>query len=217
MVDTSWANLTLSQNCCRPGPGSHRACVTGAADRSVVGPGAFRAAPPGRPEAALGTHPQAPVAHADQYADCEGRREPPCRGGHFLVLPAPPRRRCGCGGRSRPDDNPPGRLVGDRLIGLVTLGQIEVQGDGQRAELAGVEVRGEQGEPGGRCRRVQLIRHRLGTTPIPRTAAAGFPKLRTVPLIRAPIWRLSLATAAGRRRSPAAAALADSLTEAPAT
>ena len=57
-----------------------------------------------------------------------------------------------------------------------------------------------------------LIQHRLGTTLMPRTAAAHFPELRAVPVTPALTWRLSLATAAGRRLSPAAAALADTLT-----
>jgi DNA-binding transcriptional LysR family regulator len=57
-----------------------------------------------------------------------------------------------------------------------------------------------------------LIQHRLGTTLIPRTAAALFPELRAVPVTPAPTWQLSLATAAGRRLPPAVAALADALT-----
>ena len=47
---------------------------------------------------------------------------------------------------------------------------------------------------------------------IPRTAAAHFPELRAVPVTPAPTWQVSLATAAGRRLSLAAAALADILT-----
>jgi DNA-binding transcriptional LysR family regulator len=57
-----------------------------------------------------------------------------------------------------------------------------------------------------------LVHHRLATTLIPRTAAAQFPELAAVPVTPEPTWRLSLATAAGRRLSPAAAALADALT-----
>jgi DNA-binding transcriptional LysR family regulator len=57
-----------------------------------------------------------------------------------------------------------------------------------------------------------LIHHRLGTTLMPRTAAAHFPELRTVPVTPALNWQVSLATAAGRALSPAAAALADTLT-----
>jgi len=57
-----------------------------------------------------------------------------------------------------------------------------------------------------------LIHHRLGTTLMPRTAAAQFPELRAVPVTPAPTWQLSLATAVGRRLSPAVAALADTLT-----
>src|SRR5882757_5696394 len=57
-----------------------------------------------------------------------------------------------------------------------------------------------------------LIHHRLGTTLIPRTAAAQFPELRAVPVTPAPTWQVSLATAAGRL-SPAVAALADTLTD----
>jgi DNA-binding transcriptional LysR family regulator len=57
-----------------------------------------------------------------------------------------------------------------------------------------------------------LIQHRLGTTLIPRTAAALFPELRAVPVTPTPTWQLSLATSAGRRLPPAVAALADTLT-----
>jgi len=57
-----------------------------------------------------------------------------------------------------------------------------------------------------------LVHHRLGTTLIPMTAAAQFPELRTIPVTPATTWQLCLATAAGRRLSPAAAALADTLT-----
>ncbi|HTF48378.1 MAG TPA: LysR family transcriptional regulator [Pseudonocardia sp.] len=57
-----------------------------------------------------------------------------------------------------------------------------------------------------------LIHHRLGTTLIPRSAAVRFPELRAVPVTPALTWQLSLATAAGRRLSPAVAALADTLT-----
>ena len=60
-----------------------------------------------------------------------------------------------------------------------------------------------------------LVQHRLGTTLMPRSAAAQFPELRAVPVTPATTWQLSLATAAGRRLSPAAAALADTLTSAP--
>jgi DNA-binding transcriptional LysR family regulator len=57
-----------------------------------------------------------------------------------------------------------------------------------------------------------LVHHRLGTTLMPRTAAAQFPELRAIPVTPATTWQLCLATAAGRRLSPAAAALADTLT-----
>jgi DNA-binding transcriptional LysR family regulator len=57
-----------------------------------------------------------------------------------------------------------------------------------------------------------LVEHRLGTTLIPRTAAAQFPELRAIPVTPATTWQLCLATATGRRLSPAAAALADTLT-----
>jgi DNA-binding transcriptional LysR family regulator len=56
-----------------------------------------------------------------------------------------------------------------------------------------------------------LVHHRLGTTLLPRTAAARFPELRAVPVTPPPTWQLALATAAGRRLSPAASALADTL------
>jgi DNA-binding transcriptional LysR family regulator len=57
-----------------------------------------------------------------------------------------------------------------------------------------------------------LVHHRLGTTLMPRTAAAQFPELRAIPVTPATTWQLCLATAAGRRLSPAAAALAETLT-----
>lgn len=60
-----------------------------------------------------------------------------------------------------------------------------------------------------------LVHHRLGTTLMPRTAAAQFPELRSVPLARPLNWRLALATAGDRRLSPAAAALADTLVDTP--
>jgi DNA-binding transcriptional LysR family regulator len=56
-----------------------------------------------------------------------------------------------------------------------------------------------------------LVQHRLGTTLIPRTAAAQFPELRAIPVSPATTWQLCLATATGRRLSPAAAALAGAL------
>ncbi|HZZ51851.1 MAG TPA: LysR family transcriptional regulator [Pseudonocardia sp.] len=58
-----------------------------------------------------------------------------------------------------------------------------------------------------------LVRHRLGTTLLPRTAATRFSELRAVPVVPAPSWQLCLATAGGRRLSPAAAALAETLAE----
>jgi DNA-binding transcriptional LysR family regulator len=57
-----------------------------------------------------------------------------------------------------------------------------------------------------------LIHHRLGTTLMPRTAAAEFPELRAVPVTPELTWQLYLATAAGARLSPAATALAHTLT-----
>jgi DNA-binding transcriptional LysR family regulator len=56
-----------------------------------------------------------------------------------------------------------------------------------------------------------LVTHRLGTTLMPRTAAAQFPELRAVPVNPAPTWQLALATAADRRLSAATAALANTL------
>jgi DNA-binding transcriptional LysR family regulator len=60
-----------------------------------------------------------------------------------------------------------------------------------------------------------LVHHRLGTTLLPRSTAAQFPELRAIPVTPVTTWQLCLATAAGRRLSPAAAALADTLTGAP--
>lgn len=62
-----------------------------------------------------------------------------------------------------------------------------------------------------------LVHHRLGTTLVPRTAAAQFPELRAVALVPEPTWQVCLATAADRRLSPAAAALRDTLTGIAAT
>jgi DNA-binding transcriptional LysR family regulator len=56
-----------------------------------------------------------------------------------------------------------------------------------------------------------LVTHRLGTTLMPRTAAAQFPELRAVLVTPAMTWQLSVATAADRRLSAAAAALANTL------
>jgi DNA-binding transcriptional LysR family regulator len=57
-----------------------------------------------------------------------------------------------------------------------------------------------------------LVHHRLGTTLMPRSTAARFPDLRAIPVTPATMFQLCLATAAGRRLSPAAVALADTLT-----
>jgi DNA-binding transcriptional LysR family regulator len=57
-----------------------------------------------------------------------------------------------------------------------------------------------------------LVQHRLGTTLLPRSTAARLSGLRAIPVVPATTWQLCLATAAGRRLSPAAAALADTLT-----
>ncbi|PJM93143.1 LysR family transcriptional regulator [Streptomyces sp. CB01373] len=56
-----------------------------------------------------------------------------------------------------------------------------------------------------------LVRHRLGTTLVPRSAAAPYTELRALPLVPTVTWRLSLAVPDGRKLSPAAAALADAL------
>ncbi|MFF7901930.1 LysR family transcriptional regulator [Streptomyces sp. NPDC088817] len=56
-----------------------------------------------------------------------------------------------------------------------------------------------------------LVRHRLGTTLVPRSAATPCAELRALPLVPTVTWRLSLAVPDGRKPSPAAAALADAL------
>jgi len=61
-----------------------------------------------------------------------------------------------------------------------------------------------------------LVHHRLGITLMPRSTATQFPELRAIPVAPVTTWQLCLATAAGRRLSPAAAALGDTLTGATA-
>ncbi|MFK0159852.1 LysR family transcriptional regulator [Streptomyces sp. NPDC090493] len=56
-----------------------------------------------------------------------------------------------------------------------------------------------------------LVRHRLGTALVPRSAAALYPELRALPLVPTVTWHLSLAVPDGRNLSPAARALADAL------
>lgn len=61
-----------------------------------------------------------------------------------------------------------------------------------------------------------LVRHRLGVTLMPETAARRYPQLRAVPVTPSPIWTLALcARAESLESSPAVRALAEALLEPP--